>query len=187
MEEETKKKLLAIARRTIEAVVRGESPPEFYLSDPELQPFRGAFVTIKKHGQLRGCIGQFVAQEPLYQVVRNMAIASATQDPRFFHWPLTPADLPDIEIEISVLSPLTRIANPLDIELGKHGIYIRRGNRTGCFLPQVATETGWSKEEFLSHCARDKAGLPPDAWKDPETEVYVFTAEILSEKASHNP
>jgi AmmeMemoRadiSam system protein A len=142
-------------------------------------------VTIRKHGQLRGCIGQFVAQEPLYHVVRNMAVSSATQDPRFMFNRLTAADLPEIDIEISVLSPLTRIANPLDIELGKHGIYIRRGPRAGCFLPQVATETGWSKEEFLGHCARDKAGLPADAWRDPSTEVYVFTAEILEEKPEH--
>ena len=185
MDDETKKKLLAIARRTVEAAVKGERPPEFYLSDPELQAFRGAFVTIKKHGQLRGCIGQFIAQEPLYQVVRNMAVSSATEDPRFFNCRLTPADLPEIDIEISVLSPLSRIANPLDIELGKHGIYIRRGPRAGCFLPQVATETGWSKEEFLTHCTRDKAGLPPDAWRYPDTEVYVFTAEILEEKPAH--
>ena len=114
MDEETQKKLLAIARRTVEAAVKGENPPEFYLSDPDLQAFRGAFVTIKKRGQLRGCIGQFVAQEPLYQVVRNMAISSATQDPRFFNCRLTPADLPEIDIEISVLSQLSRIANPLD-------------------------------------------------------------------------
>ncbi len=185
MDEDTKKKLLAIARRTVEAAVKGENPPQFYLSDPELQAFRGAFVTIRKHGQLRGCIGQFIAQEPLYQVVRNVAVSSSTQDPRFANCRLTPADLPHIDIEISVLSPLTRIANPLDIELGRHGIYIRRGPYTGCFLPQVATETGWTKEEFLTHCARDKAGLPPDAWRDPATEVYVFTAEILEERPSH--
>jgi AmmeMemoRadiSam system protein A len=185
MDDESKKKLLAIARRTVEAAVKGEQIPEFFLSDPDLQGFQGAFVTIRRHGQLRGCIGQFTAQDPLYQVVRNMAVSSATQDPRFFQNPLRPADLPEIDIEISVLSPLTRIANPLDIELGKHGIYIRRGARSGCFLPQVATETGWSKEEFLSHCAQGKAGLPADAWRYPDTEVYTFTAEIIEEKPGH--
>jgi AmmeMemoRadiSam system protein A len=187
MDEETKKKLLAIARRTVEAAVKGERPPEFYLSDPELQGFRGAFVTIKKHGQLRGCIGNFVADEPLYKVVHKMALASATQDARFFGNQVTPDELKDIDIEISVLSPLTRIDDPMKIELGKHGIYIvnRRLDAAGCFLPQVATETGWSKEEFLTHCTRDKARLPPDAWRYPDTEVYVFTAEILEEKPAH--
>ena len=93
-----------------------------------------------------------------------------------------PDELVDVDIEISVLSPLERIENPLDIELGKHGIDIQRGYAHGCFLPQVATETGWSREEFLGHCCRDKAGLAYDAWKDPKTEVRVFTAEVFGEK-----
>jgi uncharacterized protein (TIGR00296 family) len=114
-----------------------------------------------------------------------MALASATQDARFFGNQVTPDELKDIDIEISVLSPLTRIDDPMKIELGKQGIYIinEKVGAGGCFLPQVATETGWSKEEFLSHCARDKAGLPADAWKnDPDTKVLVFTAEVFGEK-----
>jgi AmmeMemoRadiSam system protein A len=183
---EQRKKLLSLARATIEAAVKGQPVEPAKIADPgPLQEHRGAFVTIKNHGQLRGCIGNFVAHEPLYRVVQKMAMASATQDSRFFGNQLTPPELKDIEIEISVLSPLTRIADPMQIELGKHGIYIvnERQNAAGCFLPQVATETGWSKEEFLSHCASDKAGLPPDSWKnDPDTQVLVFTAEVFGEK-----
>ena len=108
-----------------------------------------------------------------------MAEASAVKDPRFFDNPLTVRDLAGLEIEISVLSPLERTNDPLKLRLGIDGIYIKRGYAAGCFLPQVAEETGWSKEEFLSHCCSHKAGLPPDAWKDPKTEVYLFTAEVF--------
>ena len=185
---EQRKKLLALARSIIETAVRQQPIPNVKLDDPALQEHRGAFVTIKNRHRaetLRGCIGNFVAHEPLYKVVQKMALASATQDTRFFGDQVTPEELKDIEIEISVLSPLTPIADPMKIELGKHGIYIinERVGAGGCFLPQVATETGWSKEEFLSHCARDKAGLPADAWKnDPDTKVLVFTAEVFGEK-----
>jgi AmmeMemoRadiSam system protein A len=190
-----RKKLLALARNVIEAAVKGEPLSETNLTDaaaklgvarePALLEHCGAFVTIKNHGELRGCIGNFVAHEPLYRVVQKMAYASSTQDSRFFGNQLTSKELRDIDIEISVLSPLQPIADPMKIELGKHGIYIinEKLNRGGCFLPQVATETGWTKEEFLSHCARDKAGLGADAWKnDPDTKVLVFTAEVFGEK-----
>ena len=106
---------------------------------------------------------------------------SATEDPRFFANRLRREEVPDCHIEISVLSPLERIEDPLDLQLGTHGIYVKGAGRTGCFLPQVATETGWSKEEFLGNCCAGKAGLSPDAWRDPATEVYVFTAEIVQE------
>jgi uncharacterized protein (TIGR00296 family) len=108
-----------------------------------------------------------------------MAEASASKDPRFFGYPLTAKDLRDLDIEISVLSPLERTDNPLGLRLGVDGIYIKRGYASGCFLPQVATETGWTTEEFLSYCCSHKAGLPSDAWKDPRTEVYLFTAEVF--------
>lgn len=182
MDEEAKKELLSIARQAVEAAVRGEKLPEFKSTTDELQTKSGVFVTIKKPGRLRGCIGQFSSKLPLYQTVAEKAVASATQDPRFLADPITPAELSEIDIEISVLSPMRRIENPLDLELGKHGIYIKRGMRSGCFLPQVAAETGWSKEEFLSNCCWSKAGLKPDAWKDKDTEVNVFTAEIIAEK-----
>jgi AmmeMemoRadiSam system protein A len=108
-----------------------------------------------------------------------MAIASATGDPRFFADPITPRELKHLDVEISVLSPLQRTKDPLSLQLGVHGIYIKSGVSSGCFLPQVATETGWDKEEFLSYCCSHKAGLAPDAWKDPDTEVYLFTAEVF--------
>ena len=130
---------------------------------------------------LRGCLGHFTSAKPLWKLVNETARASATEDPRFWSYPITPDELDRLSIEISVLSPLQRIANPLAIELGVDGIYIRRGAAAGCFLPQVATETGWSKEEFLSHCCSHKAGLSADAWRDPDTEVLTFRAEVFGE------
>jgi len=180
LSEKARRTLLDIARTTVEHAVRGKLTPRFDVDDPELQGHQGAFVTLKTHGQLRGCIGNFVASQPLWQVVRDMADAAATRDMRFFGNQLTPGELPHLRIDISVLSPLTPVKDPLEaIELGTHGIYVRKGGRSGCFLPQVATETGWSKEEFLSHCCAGKAGLAPDAWQDPSTEVLVFTAEVF--------
>jgi uncharacterized protein (TIGR00296 family) len=108
-----------------------------------------------------------------------MAVASSTGDSRFFGQPITQGEVKDLEIEISVLSPLKKTTDPLSLRLGIDGIYIKKGYASGCFLPQVATETGWSKEEFLSSCCSHKAGLKADAWKDKNTEVYLFTAEIL--------
>jgi len=182
LSEEAQRRLMDVARRTVNAVVRGERLPDFDVQEPELQGHQGAFVTLKTDGNLRGCIGRFVADQPLWKTVKDMAIASATEDPRFFGRRITPEELAKVKIEVSVLSPMERIENPLDIELGKHGIYIKGAARGGCFLPQVATETGWSKEEFLSNCCAHKAGLPPDAWKDPATEVYVFTAQVIEEQ-----
>lgn len=182
MNNEVKKRLLEIARTSAFAAAGGESPPAFSESDPALNEKCGAFVTIKNHGRLRGCLGNFTSDEPLYKLVANMAAASVTQDPRFTSDPITLSEMDDIDIEISILSPLQKVDDPLDFELGKDGVYIKRGAASGCFLPQVAVETGWSKEEFLSLCCEGKAGLPPDAWRDPETEVYIFAAEIISEK-----
>jgi uncharacterized protein (TIGR00296 family) len=108
-----------------------------------------------------------------------MAKASATSDPRFFADPITADELEQLDVEISVLSPLQRTNKPLDLRLGTDGIYIKKGRASGCFLPQVATETGWSKEEFLSYCCAHKAGLAADAWKKAETEVSLFTADVF--------
>ena len=173
---------MALAKAAAEAAVRGEPPPPHSVDHPELQGLQGAFVTLKNAGRLRGCLGNFTSDKPLWKLVREMAAASATRDYRFTTDPITPSELPSIDIEISVLSPLERIQNPLGIRLGEHGIYIRRAGMSGCFLPQVATETGWSKEEFLSHCCSHKAGLDPEAWRDPETEVLIFTAEVFGER-----
>ncbi len=182
---ELRRKLLVLARSVVESAVKQEPLSAVKFDDAALQEHRGAFVTIKNQGRLRGCIGNFVAREPLFRVVQRMAMAAATQDARFFGNQITVEELKDVDIEISVLSPLVPVADPMKIELGKHGIYIinEKKGAAGCFLPQVASETGWSAAEFLSHCARDKAGLPADAWKnDPDTTVLVFTAEVFGEK-----
>ncbi len=171
--------LLKIARDTVKAVLTGGALPKSKSSDPELNAHCGCFVTLKNQEQLRGCIGQFTSDSPLLELVVEMAKASATGDPRFFDDPITADELEQLDIEISVLSPLKQTDDPLSLRLGVDGIYIKKGFAAGCFLPQVATETGWSKEEFLSYCCAHKAGLPADAWKDPSTKVYLFTAEVF--------
>ena len=179
MNEAQKEILLKTARDTVEAVITRKPIPEPESDDPELNAHCGCFVTLKNQGRLRGCIGQFISEIPLIELVVEMAKASATGDPRFFADPITADELEQLDIEISVLSPLKLTREPLDLRLGVDGIYIKMGGASGCFLPQVATETGWSKEEFLSYCCAHKAGLAPDAWKDVETEVYLFTAEVF--------
>jgi len=175
-----RKKLANIARNSIQAYLKTGKKQELIEADPLLLKDMGAFVTLHKNGQLRGCIGNIVGREPLYLTIRDMAIESAVGDPRFPAVKLS--ELPEIEIEISVLTPLKKISSPDEIELGKHGVLIKRGFSTGVFLPQVATETGWTKEEFLSNLCAHKAGLPADAWKDKNTEIYLFSAEVFSEK-----
>ena len=179
---DTKEKtaLLAIARRTVEGYIRTRSVPEVdpaTLSDALKTPC-GAFVTLNKRGMLRGCIGRFDASEPLYKVVQEMAVASATQDYRFRS--VEEGEVKDLKIEISVLTPMRKISSIDEFQLGKHGIYIRKGFRSGTFLPQVAQETGWTKEEFLGHCAQDKAGIGWEGWKD--AELYVYEALVFGEK-----
>ncbi len=179
MNDAQKQTLLRTARDTVKAILTGGVLPKPKSSDPELNAHCGCFVTLKNRGQLRGCIGQFISDRPLIELVVEMAKASATGDPRFFTDPITADELEQLDVEISVLSPLQRTNDPLSLRLGVDGIYIKRGCTSGCFLPQVATETGWNKNEFLSYCCAHKAGLPADAWKDPETEVYLFTAEVF--------
>jgi AmmeMemoRadiSam system protein A len=177
--EKQKQTLLKVARDTVEAVLTSGELPKPKSSDSELNAHCGCFVTLKNHEQLRGCIGQFTSDRPLIELVAEMATASATGDPRFFDDPIRANELEELDVEISVLSPLKKTDDPLTLRLGIDGIYIKRGCAGGCFLPQVATETGWSKEEFLSYCCAHKAGLPANAWKDPKTEVYLFSAEVF--------
>jgi AmmeMemoRadiSam system protein B/AmmeMemoRadiSam system protein A len=171
--------LLRIARSTVEQYVRNHQTSDIDPSalSPALTTNAGAFVTLQENHELRGCIGRFDASEPLYKVVQEMAIASATQDYRFS--PVAPPELSKLEVEISVLTPMRKINSIREIEMGKHGIYIRKGMHAGTFLPQVATETGWSKEEFLGHCAQEKAGIGWDGWKD--AEIFVYEAIVFSE------
>jgi len=175
-----KETLLAIARNTVERYVTHRAIPEVDATSlsQNLKLPCGAFVTLKKHGQLRGCIGQFDAHGPLYSTVQDMAIAAAARDNRFN--PVEESELKDLSIEISVLTPMRKIASIHELELGKHGIYIKKGLRSGTFLPQVATETGWSKHDFLGHCARDKAGIGWEGWKD--AELYVYEALVFGER-----
>jgi AmmeMemoRadiSam system protein A len=179
MNQEQQKTLLKVAKNTVEAVITDKAVPKFSSDDEQLKAKCGCFVTLKNGEQLRGCIGQFTSDSPLIELISQMAKSSATADPRFFGNPITEKELPQLDIEISVLSPLKKTDEPLSLRLGVDGIYIKRGVLSGCFLPQVATETGWNKEEFLSYCCSHKAGLPADAWKQPDTEVYLFTAEIF--------
>ncbi len=176
---EEQKTMLGIARATIIMYINQHKTPD--LDDrnfsPGLKMHSGAFVTLKEKGELRGCIGRFTADIPLWKVIQEMAIASSTQDSRFT--PVTAKEIDKLEIEISVLSPMKRIYSADEIVLGKHGIYIKKGYYSGTFLPQVATETGWSINEFLGHCACDKAGLSWDGWKD--AELYTYEAFVFSE------
>lgn len=135
----------------------------------------GAFVSLHKYGRLRGCIGHFGEDYPLHEIVAKMARAAAFEDPRFM--PVTNDELADIDIEISVLTPMRRIQSIDEFELHRHGIYIKNGYRSGTFLPQVADEVNWTKEEFLGHCAQDKAGIGWDGWRD--AELYVYEAIVF--------
>jgi hypothetical protein len=176
LSEEEKKTLHHIAKTVIENMARGKPVPEFKVDAPTLKENRGAFVTINKRGQLRGCIGYIEGHGPLYKTIEEMAEAAAFRDPRFS--PVTEKELPDLEIEISVLTPLKRITDVNEIEVGKHGIYIKKGWYSGLLLPQVATEYGWDRKTFLEHTCQ-KAGLPTSAWKDKNTEIYIFSADIF--------
>jgi AmmeMemoRadiSam system protein B/AmmeMemoRadiSam system protein A len=173
------KELLKIARQSMETYVKTGKVADISSRDARLNEIQGAFVTIRKHGALRGCIGNIIGQEPLYETVRDMAVAAASQDPRFN--PLTASELKDVDIEISVLSQPRRVKDASEIQMGRDGVIVSEGGHQGVFLPQVADETGWSKEEFLSQLCSQKAGLPPDAWKDPNTALYVFTADVFAE------
>jgi len=176
---EQKKILIQIARKTVSDYVQNGTFYKPQVTDKRLHEIEGAFVTIRKKGQLRGCIGNIIGRQPLYQTVRDMAIAASSKDPRFD--PVNPAELPELEIEISVLSKPQQIQDPEMIKMGVHGVIVSQGPfHQGVFLPQVATETGWNREQFLAALCAHKAGLPADAWKDPRTKIEIFTAEVFS-------
>jgi AmmeMemoRadiSam system protein B/AmmeMemoRadiSam system protein A len=174
-------KLFQIARLGILAALRGEPRPVFQVQEPRLLLKRGVFVTLTNRGRLRGCIGHFSPDLPLCQIVLEMAEAAATQDYRFAADPVTEQEMDRIDIKISVLSDLVRVQSPEEVEVGRHGIWIKHGRRGGTYLPEVAVEQGWTREEFIEHCCVEKAGLPPDALKR-GAELYVYTSQILEEK-----
>jgi AmmeMemoRadiSam system protein A len=176
---EQKKKLLALARGTLENYLKPGRILSLETYEPAFLEKSGAFVTLKVNNELRGCIGRISAESPLYRTIQEMTIEAAVNDPRFL--PVSKEELEKIEIEISVLSELKMIKDADEIEAGKHGIFIRQGFRSGLLLPQVATEYNWGKEEFLMHTCL-KAGLPAEAWKRKDTQVYIFSAQVFSEK-----
>ena len=173
-----KKMLKEIALQSIKDSLDGKSVSvrvSLMQEYPMLSKKCGAFVSLHKRGHLRGCIGHFGEDTPLYEIVAEMARAAAFEDPRFM--PVSREELDDIDIEISVLTPMRRIQSLDEFELHRHGIYIRKGYRSGTFLPQVADEVNWTKEEFVGHCSQDKAGLGWNGWKD--AELYVYEAIVF--------
>ncbi|MDR1396122.1 MAG: AmmeMemoRadiSam system protein A [Desulfarculales bacterium] len=175
--QEQQKRLLALARSSLERAAGIGSGPRPG-PDPEFRQKRGAFVSLHRHGQLRGCIGTFAADKPLEDTVWEMARAAAVHDPRFR--PLGADELPGLEVEISVLSPLYKSA-PQEVEVGRHGIFIISPRGRGVLLPQVAVQYGWDRLTFLGQACR-KAGLPSEAWKDEDVEVWLFTAQVFGEE-----
>ena len=169
--------LLKIARDTITSYVGSGTIPAVDTASRGLNLQSGCFVTIKQHGQLRGCIGNFVSDQPLYRLVQEMAVSAATRDPRFY--PMKPPDLDAFELEISVLSPLELISSVDEIKVGIHGIYLVKNSSRGVLLPQVATEYGWDRDTFLRHTCL-KAGLPENAWQK-DCLIYIFSALVFGE------
>jgi AmmeMemoRadiSam system protein A len=176
---EQKKVLINIAQETIGNVVGGKNPANYDIEDHILNMKCGAFVTLHLNKNLRGCIGNIVAEIPLWKTVRNMAKESALNDPRFP--PVSPAELNEINIEISVLSPLEKILDINEIKVGTHGILIKHGFNQGLLLPQVATDYNWNRIQFLEYTCR-KAGLGTKCYKDKNCEIFIFSATIFDDK-----
>ena len=178
LNQEQRRQLLQIARTSIEAALAGTRPSVVAPGDEALTRPSGAFVSLHKSGDLRGCIGSIEPVAPLYQAVASSAISAAFRDPRFY--PLRDDELPQIHIEISVMGPIETVTSVEDIEVGRDGLIISRGSRAGLLLPQVATDMGWDRETFLRQTCV-KAGLPPDAWRSPECRIQKFAAEVFGE------
>ena len=176
---EGKRFLLGAARKTLEAVAAGDPAPDFSTPLESLKTRCGAFVTLRNKGELRGCIGYIRGIAPLLKTVVEMAEAAALRDPRFE--PVRQQEVPDVDIEISVLSPLEKCTDLDAIEVGRHGLLIEKGFHSGLLLPQVAVEYEWDRRTFLEQTCL-KAGLPTEAYKDKETEISVFYAEVFGEK-----
>ncbi|MEZ7890318.1 MAG: AmmeMemoRadiSam system protein A [Candidatus Wallbacteria bacterium] len=178
LNEEEKKEMLKLARMTVESYVTERKIPQYQTQNKKLLTECGAFVTLHKHGELRGCIGYVEAYKPLCQTIIDMAVAASTKDPRFE--PVTSNELKELHIEISVLSPLEKIDDFSKIIIGVHGLVIKKGFRSGLLLPQVATEWNMDVTTFLEETCR-KAGLPRDSYKE-GADVYYFSAQVFSEE-----
>lgn len=175
-----RKKLLKIARDTMENYIKTGKKIEIEVEDPKLREKRGVFVTLHENGRLRGCIGNIMPVDELCSGIHEMAIQSSTRDPRFPS--VKENELENIEIEISVLTVPKKVSDAKEIVMGRDGVIVKKGFRQGVYLPQVATETGWSREEFLSSLCYSKAGIEPDSWRDGSAELYTFQAEVFNEK-----
>jgi uncharacterized protein len=175
--------LLSVARAAVGAAARREKKIHLPAARGALGQPRGAFVTLRIGGELRGCIGYVEATDPLLEVVARAATKAAREDPRFE--PVSAAEVEHLEIEISAMSRVTPLPDPADIRLGVHGLIIELGGNRGLLLPQVPLEYGWTREEFLSHTAR-KAGLPASAWRDPLAKLFWFEAEVFDEHGVHD-
>ncbi len=172
-----KEKLLRIVRETLTEYLTAGTIPEYTPDEPGLLQEVAAFVTLRRrNGELRGCIGRIEVSQPLYRTVQESVISAATNDFRFP--PVTAAELNDILIEISALSPFRPLGSPDEIQIGRHGLLIRKDLRVGLLLPQVASDRGWDRDEFLRAICL-KAGLPTDSWRD--ADLYVFSAEVFEE------
>lgn len=177
--DQEKKALLDIAKRSIIAKLGNKELPRIVSDLPLLKEKRGALVTLKKRGHLRGCVGYIKAVKLLGEAVQEMAVAAAFHDPRFPS--VKGEEIRDLSMEISVFSPLKKIKGAADIEIGEHGLYLLRGYNSGLLLPQVAVQNGWNRETFLKETCF-KAGLPARAWKDKETEIYIFSTHYFKDK-----
>jgi AmmeMemoRadiSam system protein A len=175
MSSKEKQLLLEIAREAIISFVLTGTIPKRDVNNISLQVKQGCFVCIKINGMLRGCIGNFLSDKPLYQLVQEMAVSAATRDPRFY--PMKKEDLKDFNLEISVLSPLRKISSIEEIEVGVHGLYLEKNFSRGVLLPQVAVEYGWDRDTFLSQTSL-KAGLGKDDWQE-GTDIYTFSAQVF--------
>jgi len=182
-EDGEKRDLLRIARASIESVFGGERPT-VPAGSAHLLERRGVFVTLRVGKELRGCIGYVEPRFPLAQAVEEVARKAAFEDPRFA--PLDPEELPSVDIEISVLSPVEAVRDIAEIEVGKHGLILEAGMWKGLLLPHVPVEYGWDREQFLNHTAL-KAGLPAGAWRDEHTRLFRFTTETFSETELYQP
>ncbi len=175
---EDKAALLNLARTTLESYLTQKPNPGCNPSGQALMERKGAFVSLHRGDELRGCIGQLYPDRELYKIVQHCVLSAALEDTRFL--PVVMEELPDLNIEISVLTPFHRIQQIEEIEVGKHGLYVVQGRFRGLLLPQVATQYGWDRMTFLKQTCR-KSGLPESAWQDPKTIIHTFEAEVFSE------
>jgi AmmeMemoRadiSam system protein A len=178
LEDADKAALLALARTTLDSYLATETTPACNPVGKGLSDRKGAFVSLHRGDELRGCIGQLFPDRELYKIVQHCAISAALEDTRFL--PVTREELPELSIEISVLTPFRRIRSIEEIEVGRHGLYIVQGHFRGLLLPQVATQFGWDRIAFLMQTCR-KSGLAESGWQDPDTVIHTFEAEVFSD------